>query len=987
MIGQTLSHYKILSKLGEGGMGEVYLAEDTRLDRQVALKVLPPEMASDPERLERFEREAKAVAALNHPNIVTIFSVEQAGDLQFIAMELVQGRTLTREISEGGMSPDRLLELAVPIADALAAAHRQGITHRDLKPDNIMIGEEGRLKILDFGLAKLGVATADADAPTALLEPTVTREGSLLGTVAYMSPEQAQGRTVDPRSDVFSLGIILYEMATGRRPFDGDNSISILSSVLRDTPTSISDLKPSAPVPLERIIRRCLEKDPERRYPDALEVRDDLESLRSDLISGISEAAVAGRPSGGTHARRARSGPILLGALVAVLLAVLGGWWLQRGSRARWARNEALPELERIVGEIQFLQEGPDSWKAYELASEIDQVIPDEPRLARLWPEFSREIRITSEPAGAAVFTKYYGEPDSEWKAVGYTPLEPVRYPLGFTRIKLELPGHRPAHDLIWNFGYIADEWGYELHPEESLPDEMEWVPSGAFMVHIPGLDHLETEPTAAFLIDRHEVTNAQFKEFLDAGGYESDQYWTESFVEDGREIPWREAIARFVDRTGRPGPATWEVGDHSEGRADYPVTGVSWYEAAAYATWAKKSLPTVFHWNRVAYTVASAQIIPLSNLAGEALLPVGATESMNRYGARDLAGNVREWIWNASNRSGNRFILGGGWNDPDYGFNDAYAQSAFDRSPTNGFRCIRYVEKEENLAALTRAIELPFRDFLAEDPVPDDVFELYLRQFTYDKSPLDPIIEEELEGPDYLRQKITFDAAYGGERMMAYLYLPRTGTPPYQAVVLFPGSGAIHRRSSDSISLGRGDFVVKSGRAVLYPIYKGTYERGGELDSDYPEETALYKDHVIMWGKDLSRSIDYLETREDIDTDRLAYYGLSWGGAMGGIMPAVEKRFKANVLYVAGMNFQRALPEVDQINYVPRVTQPTLMLNGELDFFFPTKTSQRPMFELLGTPEEHKKRLVYPGGHSVPRTEMIRETLAWLDRYLGPVE
>jgi dienelactone hydrolase len=976
MIGRTLSHYRILSKLGEGGMGEVYLAEDTRLDRQVALKVLPPEMASDPERLERFEREAKAVAALNHPNIVTIFSVEQAGNLQFIAMELVQGRTLTRLISEGGMPPDRLLELALPIADALAAAHRQGITHRDLKPDNIMIGEEGRLKILDFGLAKLGVATADANAPTALLEPTVTREGSLLGTVAYMSPEQAQGKTVDPRSDVFSLGIILYEI-----------SISILSSVLRDTPASISDLKPSAPVPLERIIRRCLEKDPEGRYADAQGLRDDLESLRDDLISGIGEAAASDRPGGETPARRARWGPIVLGALVLVVVAVLVGWGLQRGSRVRWARNEALPELERIVDEIQFLQEGPDSWRAYELASEIETVIPDEPRLSRLWLEFTREIRITSEPAGAAVFTKYYGEPEGDWKALGYTPLEAVRYPLGFTRIRLELPGHRPVHDLIWNIGHIADEWSYDLHSDGSLPEEVEWVPRGAFQVYIPGLDHLETEPTKAFLIDRHEVTNRQYKEFLDAGGYESDQYWTEPLVEDGREVPWKEAIGRFVDRTGRPGPATWEVGDFPQGRGEDPVSGVSWYEAAAYAAWAKKSLPTVFHWNRVAFTVASAQIIPLSNLAGEAPLALGSTESMNRYGVHDLAGNVREWVWNASNRSGDRFILGGGWNDPDYAFNDAYAQSAFDRSPTNGFRCIRYLEKEENLAALTRGIELPFRDFLAERPVPDDVFELYLRQFTYDKSPLDPIIEEELEGPDYLRQEITFDAAYGGERMMAYLYLPTTGSPPYQTVVLFPGSGAIHRRSSESINLGRGDFVVKSGRAVLYPIYKGTYERGGELDSDYPEETALYKDHVIMWGKDLSRSIDYLETREDIDTDRLAYYGLSWGGAMGGIMPAVEKRFKANVLYVAGMNFQRALPEVDQINYVPRVTQPTLMLNGELDFFFPTETSQQPMFELLGTPKEHKRRLVYPGGHSVPRTEMIRETLAWLDRYLGPVE
>jgi dienelactone hydrolase len=204
--------------------------------------------------------------------------------------------------------------------------------------------------------------------------------------------------------------------------------------------------------------------------------------------------------------------------------------------------------------------------------------------------------------------------------------------------------------------------------------------------------------------------------------------------------------------------------------------------------------------------------------------------------------------------------------------------------------------------------------------------------------------------------------------------------------VVFFPGSGVIETRSSASLELGRVDFVAKTGRAVMYPVYKGTFERGGDLHSDYPAETAAYKDYVIMWGKDLARSIDYLETRPDIDATRIAYYGLSWGGAMGAILPAVEKRIKANVLYVAGLLFQRALPEADQINYVTRVTQPTLLLNGELDFFFPPETSQRPMFELLGTPPEHKKRLVFPGGHSVPRTEQIRESLAWLDRYLGPV-
>jgi dienelactone hydrolase len=345
----------------------------------------------------------------------------------------------------------------------------------------------------------------------------------------------------------------------------------------------------------------------------------------------------------------------------------------------------------------------------------------------------------------------------------------------------------------------------------------------------------------------------------------------------------------------------------------------------------------------------------------------------------------VREWTWNSS--GGNeRFILGGGFSDPDYAFADAYAQPPFDRSPLNGFRCIRATEQDPNFAALYRAIDRPHRDFLAEKPVPDNVFAQYLRQFAYDKTPLDAKIEEEQTTPSGVRQKITFNAAYGGERMMAYLFLPPAGKPPYQIVVEFPGSGAISTRSSANLDLGRLDFLPRSGRAVIFPIYKGTYERGGDLHTDYAEDTTAYKDYVIMWAKDLSRSIDYLETRTDIDAHRIAYYGLSWGGGLGAIMPAVETRIKANVLYVAGLGFQHALPEADQINYITRVKQPTLILNGELDFFFPAETSQRPMFELLGTPPAEKKRLVFPGGHSVPRVEMIKESLDWLDHYLGPV-
>jgi dienelactone hydrolase len=357
----------------------------------------------------------------------------------------------------------------------------------------------------------------------------------------------------------------------------------------------------------------------------------------------------------------------------------------------------------------------------------------------------------------------------------------------------------------------------------------------------------------------------------------------------------------------------------------------------------------------------------------------------MNRFGVMDLAGNVREWTWNATDAGSRRFILGGGWNDPDWSFSDTYAQPPFDRSPTNGFRCIRIAGSEPNVVALQRPVSRPMRDFMAEKPVSDETFAQFLRLYAYDKTPLDAKIEEDVKNEWGRRQKITFNSAYG-DRMMAYLFLPSSSRPPYQVAVVFPGSGSIDTRSSANLELGRFDFLQKSGRAVLWPIYKGTYERGGDLHSDYPSPTTAYKDYVIMWGKDLARSIDYAETRQDLDASRLAYYGLSWGGAMGAIMPAVEPRIKANVLYVAGFNFQKSLPEADQINYVTRVRQPTLLLNGELDFFFPPETSQKPMFELLGTPPDRKKRLVYPGGHSVPRTEMIRQSMLWLDQYLGPV-
>ncbi len=287
MIGQHLKHFRILDALGSGGMGEVYLAEDTRLRRRVALKVVPAETAANPGRLRRFRDEARTVAALNHPNIVTLHSVEEVGEVHFLTMELVEGRTLDELIPPNGLPAESALELAVPLADAVAAAHRNGVTHRDLKPQNVMVTTAGRVKVLDFGIAKRdrpGIAEVHDDEVTL----TVSATGSITGTVPYMAPEQLQGQPASPRSDVFALGVLLYEMVTGKRPFAGESPVDVLVSILRDPPRPLGGVA-GCPAALERILERCLHKDPQQRYEDAGELRQDLEELRLALVSGFSD--------------------------------------------------------------------------------------------------------------------------------------------------------------------------------------------------------------------------------------------------------------------------------------------------------------------------------------------------------------------------------------------------------------------------------------------------------------------------------------------------------------------------------------------------------------------------------------------------------------------------------------------------------------------------------------------------------------------------
>jgi Tol biopolymer transport system component/tRNA A-37 threonylcarbamoyl transferase component Bud32 len=335
--GQQLLHYRLIEKIGEGGMGVVWKAEDTKLHRHVALKVLPEAMAADPDRRVRFEREARAVAALNHPNIVTLHSVEEVdtstGTVRFITMELVDGRSLSALLPRDGFPLDRALEIAIPLADAVSTAHRAGITHRDLKPDNVMVDAQGRLRVLDFGLAKLHdpAPTTKQDAQTATVTSD-TAEGRILGTVAYMSPEQAEGKEVDARSDVFSLGTILYEMLTGKRPFHGETTMSAISSILKDEPSSVTEVKPGLPRHTARILRRCLAKDPERRCQTAIDLRNELEELKAEIASGeyqVDRAAPAQRRS-------------LVPFSVAAVLGLAVGWI----GAVAWRGGDTPPPIE-----------------------------------------------------------------------------------------------------------------------------------------------------------------------------------------------------------------------------------------------------------------------------------------------------------------------------------------------------------------------------------------------------------------------------------------------------------------------------------------------------------------------------------------------------------------------------------------------------------------------------------------------------------------
>lgn len=680
-------------------------------------------------------------------------------------------------------------------------------------------------------------------------------------------------------------------------------------------------------------------------------------------------APVAG-PMPSDHATRAlRERRLRLGVVGFLVLAICASawYWHHRSTASiRWAREIALPEATRLA-------DSGKNARAFSFILRAQQLMPGDPALDRIRRDISHPTNIRTNPPGASIWLKAYEEPDAPWVFIGASPMKNFLLPLGYFRWKVAKAGFRTVEGAA---GFQTDTIYFGLDREAHIPPDMVHVPAGDFR-----LNNLDPVHLSDYWIGKYEVTNKQFKHFVDQGGYGTRQYWLEEFVRDGRVISWREAMLAFRDATGRPGPSTWELGDYPAGHDDFPVSGVSWYEAAAYSEFAKTQLPTLYHWYRAAGQGIYSDVLFFSNFDSSGPRQVGSLPGLGPFGTYNMAGNVREWCWNATGKR--RYIAGGAWNDKRYTFADINAVPPFDRSPANGFRCIKpYASMAPG--ALTMPVEEVARDYRREKPVSDETFGVIQSLYTYDHTGLNASKEsrdDRVHG--WTAEKITFDAAYDRQRVIAWLYLPRNAQPPYQTVLYVPPRSSGYLSTLDDFEIKFIEFLVKTGRAVMFPICQGMYDR--RLNA--PAGPSGSRDRVIQQVKDLRRSLDYLQTRSDIAQDRLGYYGISDGARLGLLLLAQESRITTAVLAAGGFSPEKMPVEIDPVNFAPRVRIPVLMLNGRYDLFYPAETNQVPMFRFLGTPDKNKRYILFDIGHVPFQQEEMKETLDWFDRYLGFVK
>jgi hypothetical protein len=513
-----------------------------------------------------------------------------------------------------------------------------------LKPENIFITKDEQIKILDFGLAKWCYPDGSDDRANL---PTLTQEtdcGVIVGTLPYMSPEQARGEELDPKTDIFSTGTILYELLTGKLPFIGPSAAITLHKIIYEDCSAPSTLKPELPKRIDPLVQRALAKKKEDRYSSAADLLHELKQYRAGSMATTQKVEIQ-------SSRRVTTRQIAITAvLLGLLLVPLAFWFFNRQAKIRWARQQAMPQIERLLA-----NSWRDSTEAYALAEEAEKYIPNDAALAGLFAKISLKINVRTEPPGARVYIKDYKSPDAEWKFVGLSPIDQLRVPIGVLRWKIEKDGYETvlAAATTFNVDISRENLVVPYDLSRVLVDARS-APEG--MVRVTGAK-TNVGIVEDFYIDRYEVSNSEYKRFIENGGYRRKEYWKHAFTDGSKTLSWEEAMAKFVDQTGRPGPATWQAGDYAPGQSNYPVGGISWYEAAAYAEFAGKQLPTEAHWHLATGGATPlllfpqlggfAVLAPFSNFQGDGPVEVGSLSGITAYGAFDMAGNLREWCWN----------------------------------------------------------------------------------------------------------------------------------------------------------------------------------------------------------------------------------------------------------------------------------------------------------------------------------------------------
>ncbi len=941
--GTHLGRYEIRALLGSGGMGEVYLAYDRDLEREIAIKVLRDGSGDSGDRLRRFEQEAKAASSLHHPNIAHVYEIGSQDNLRYIAMELVQGETLRDRLGRGPMPIADVLDLGTQVAAAISAAHKSGVIHRDIKPENVIIMSDGYAKVLDFGLAKLREIRGD-DAATLLK----TRPGVAMGTISYMAPEQLVGGDVTPAADVFSLGVVLYEMLTGRRPFEGATSTEVVSAILTKAPRPLHDVRSDVPPKLEGVVRKALAKDVDERYRDASEMYEQLRLMSREGVVVV--------PVGKT---RQRATAVVIAVAVLVIGAIAGGVWKWNQTKRQREAVGMIQTAERMVSDRRLAD-------AYDTAVAAAAILPNDDRIRDIISRTSDRLKIDSDPPGATVFLQRFKGPDQRVR-MGVTPLTIPRLARADYLLTLERAGYaNGVRTISMTPLYMrgdpfvrTESVRMKLAEASRVPPRMVLVEGGTY--RLAGFDRPSERPIDLhdFFIDRSEVANQDFERFVRDGGYRRRELWKIPFVDHGKTISF-----------------------------------ATWYEAAAFAEWSGKKLPTVYQWEKAARyaAVSTVSVLPWgyvgegvdanerANFRGEGTIPVDSLPfGASPYGALNMAGNVSEWCRNAI--SPGYAARGGAWKDAVYAFGQTAAFPASYSAPTLGFRCVRDSGGDEGAFALNRSESIP-----SYKPVDDKTFAEFARRYDYRPEPLNAQVIERLETPDWTREKITFTAS--GKTVPAYLYLPKGFRRPLQVIQYAPAGDVVHgyRTLPHSIEVWLGP-IVRAGRAVFSVELEGFLGRPHPPDWVFPpRDSAEYVDFIVQNVTEMRRGLDYLESRSDIDHSRVALYGLSAGGGPGVFVTALDTRYRS--VMFAGSGISRSETQyaaaANRINFVSRIRQPKFLLDGRYDEDTPLETETMPMFRLMREP---KRLQIYDGTHAPPAEILVPTLTKWFDETMGPVE